>query len=74
MPKHVSRESLINKLREMGFKHCGESERVQMYRHSSGLRVQVRKRNLIDASEARSILRQAQCGADEIASFLNCAN
>lgn len=67
------REQIINKLRELGlrYKRRANSDRNDIYKKSgSGITVVLPRKKLIPASTCVMILRSAECGNDEIESFL----
>lgn len=67
----VSREHLINKLRELGYKFKRDCWRVSMYKRGTH-RVEVRKRDFLDEDAVRSMLRQCGQSPEEIDAFIKC--
>lgn len=69
-PPSVTREQLMNKLRELEFSHRKTREHASLWRRASdGTRVELPNKAKIDGIAARTILRQAGCADDEIATF-----
>lgn len=68
----VRREHVINRLRELGYRFKKRGDRVEIYkRKGSTDYASVRRRDLLDESEARSILRMAGIDAVEIDRFID---
>ena len=70
----VPRDRLLNKLRELGFRHRRDAKRVALWGSSgSRKRVSVPRNPLIPDEAVKSILGQAGCDREEIESFLRQA-
>ena len=70
----VSRQSYLNKLRELNYVFKSQLPRVDMYRKQGGThRIFVRRVDLLSDEFVASSLRQAGCRDDEIRSFLAAA-
>lgn len=72
----VPRDRFINKLRELGYTHKGQTKKIALWRrkgdgHSVSIR---RKEDPLSAEYVRSVLKQAGCDHDEIERFIsnNC--
>lgn len=64
-----TREAVIRKLREKGWKYQRSGDRADIYRRGTE-RTNVPRRDLIQEITVRSILRMGGCDDEEIASFI----
>ncbi len=66
-----TREQVINKLRECGFRFKKDSWRVSLFKRSSDMRrVEVPKRDIIADEWVRSTFRQIGLSKEDIDSFI----
>jgi len=71
----VSREALVNRLRQAGFTFKRQADRVEIYKQKgTTTRVTVRRRDLLDAEHVSTVLRQAGLTEAEIATFFQQIN
>lgn len=66
----VSREAVVNRIREAGFTFKRQADRVEIWKkRGSTTRVDLRRRDMYDELYAATILRQAGLSEQEIAAF-----
>lgn len=68
----IPRDVFINKLRELGYKYKGQSDKVQMWRKNGGTHSIVirRKEDPLSETYVRSVLHQCKCSDEEIEKFI----
>jgi hypothetical protein len=70
----VTRESFINKLRELGYTYKRPQKRTELWRKRGGTHlVFLPSRDLLTEEYVSSTLRQTGCSEEEIRAFLACA-
>lgn len=68
-----SREHFQNKLRELGYRHCGETENCHKWRKGTHF-VFLKKGSSVSEGWAQSTLRQCGCDEKAIADFIQSCN
>ena len=70
----VSRQSFINKIRELGYTYKSQQKRTYLWRKTGGTHyISVPMADLLEDEFVMSSLRQAGCRDEEISSFLTAA-
>jgi predicted RNA binding protein YcfA (HicA-like mRNA interferase family) len=70
----ISREQVIARIKEAGWRFKRQGERTDLYKRSnSAQRVPVPRRDLLPALSVKAILRQAGLTPEQIAQFLQDA-
>lgn len=70
----ATREQVINKIKEMGYRFKRDAWRVSVFKKQGGThRIEVPKRDIISDEWVRGAFRQAGMSAEEITSFLRQA-
>ncbi len=65
-------DALINRLRDLGYEFKRQADRVMIYKKSGGTtRIAVRRRDMLDVSYVRSLLKQAGLAETDIDTFVS---